>query len=58
MAGIYVQTLKSGNGASGVKRDLIWDSGVTGLNVILPDDSKITKSVVLDVMSDTLSVTE
>jgi hypothetical protein len=50
----------SGRGAepAGVKRDLVWDSGVTGLNVILPDDSKINKSLVLIVMSEILGVTE
>jgi hypothetical protein len=42
----------------GVKRDLDWASGVTGLNVILPDGSKINKPVVLNLMSDILGVTE
>jgi hypothetical protein len=42
----------------GVKRDLVWDSGVRGLNVILPDDTKINKPFVLNLMSDILGVTE
>jgi hypothetical protein len=42
----------------GVKRDLSWGSGVTGLNAILPDDSKINKPIVLKIMSDALGVTE
>jgi hypothetical protein len=42
----------------GIKRHLIWDSGVTGLNVILPDHSKINKSIVLDEMSRMLGVAE
>lgn len=32
--------------------------GVTGLNAILPDSAKLNKSVVLQVLSDTLNVTE
>lgn len=42
----------------GVKQNLTWKSGVTGLNAILPNDAKIDKSVVLAVLSDTLGVTE
>jgi hypothetical protein len=42
----------------GGKRGLTWKSGVTGLNAFLPEDSKINKSVVLNVLSHTLGVTE
>jgi hypothetical protein len=41
-----------------VKTDVVWGSGVTGLNAFLPEDSKINKSTVLAVLSDTLGVTE
>jgi hypothetical protein len=41
-----------------VKTKVVWRSGVTGLNAFLPEDSKINKSVVLDVLSETLGVTE
>lgn len=48
----------NGTEAVGVKQNLTWRSGVTGLNAILPSDAKIDKSVVLTVLSDTLGVTE
>ena len=42
----------------GTKRDLVWKSGVTGLNVILADDVLLNKSVVLQTLSSILDVTE
>jgi len=42
----------------GIKQNLTWRSGVTGLNAILPHDAKIDRSVVLTVLSDALGVTE
>src|SRR6266850_5938789 len=42
----------------GIKKDLVWDSGVTGLNVILPDDENLNKSLVLQTLSEILDVTE
>jgi hypothetical protein len=41
-----------------VKKDVVWRSGVTGLNLFFPNNSKINKSVILDVMSITLGVAE
>jgi hypothetical protein len=48
----------NGTEAVGIKRNLTWKSGVTGLNAILPKDTRIDKSVVLTVLSDALGVTE
>src|SRR5579883_425170 len=42
---------------SGVKKELVWESGVTGLNIIVPDDTKLDKAVVLQPLSDALGVT-
>jgi hypothetical protein len=39
-----------------VRKNLVWKSGVTGLNVFLPRDTKLNKSVVLAVLSETLDV--
>jgi len=42
----------------GVKKNLVWDSGVTGINVIVPDDTALNKSTVIQTLSDALGVTE
>jgi hypothetical protein len=42
----------------GVKKDLVWASGVTGLNVILADDENLNKPKVLETMSQILDVAE
>ena len=41
-----------------VKRDIVWKSGVTGLNIIVSDDTKLNKSVVLRALSDALGIIE
>jgi hypothetical protein len=42
----------------GVRRNLVWDSGVTGINVIVPDDTTLNKLTVIQTLSDALGVTE
>jgi hypothetical protein len=42
----------------GIKQNVSWKSGVTGLNAILLNDAKIDKSVILTVLSNALGVTE
>jgi hypothetical protein len=42
----------------GVKKNLRWNSGVTGLSVVVPDESKINKSTVLEAMSEALGIAD
>jgi hypothetical protein len=49
---------RGGTERVGVKKDLVWKSGVTGINMIVPDEKKINKAVVIDALSDALGVTE
>jgi hypothetical protein len=42
----------------GVTTNIVWESGVTGLNVIVADDAKLNKEVVLETLSDVLGVTQ
>jgi hypothetical protein len=42
----------------GVTTNIVWESGVTGLNVIVADDAKLNKQVVLQTLSDVLGVSE
>lgn len=42
----------------GIKRNLVWDSGVTGLNVIVADDEKLNKPMVLQILAKALDVAE
>lgn len=42
----------------GIKRNLTWASGVTGINIIVPDDTKLNKSTVLRLLADVLGITE
>jgi hypothetical protein len=39
-----------------VRKDLTWQSGVTGLNVFLPAAAALSKSLVLAVLSEVLEV--
>jgi hypothetical protein len=41
-----------------VRNNLRWPSGVRGLNAFVPLTTKLNKSAVLHLLSDTLSVTE
>jgi len=41
-----------------VRTNLVWASGVTGLNAFIPKDVKLNKSTVLKVLSHTLGVDE
>ena len=47
---------RGGIEAAGVKKRLVWESGVTGLNVVLPDSELLNKAKVLQVLSKVLSV--
>jgi hypothetical protein len=40
----------------GVRNGVKWDSGVTGMNIVLPDDATINKSNLIQIMSDALGV--
>lgn len=42
----------------GVKKNLVWGSGVTGLNIIVADDDTLNKATVLKALSDALGVAE
>ena len=42
----------------GVRTNIVWESGVTGLNVIVADNAKLNKEVVLETLSHTLGVTQ
>ena len=44
--------------AADVKKGIVWKSGVTGLNVILPCDAKLNKTTVVQTLSVVLGVTE
>jgi len=49
---------RGGTEEIGVKTNLHWDSGVTGINIILSDDTKLNKPFVLRTLSDVLGITE
>jgi hypothetical protein len=55
---VFIFRRSNGIEEVGMKQNLTWRSGVTGLNAILPTDAKIDRSVVLSALSDTLGVTE
>jgi hypothetical protein len=42
----------------GVRTNVSWASGVTGVNVIVADNAKLNRGIVLATLSRTLSVTE
>jgi hypothetical protein len=42
----------------GVRCGVTWDSGVTGVNVIVADDAKLNREIVLATLSEALGVTE
>ena len=42
----------------GVRKNIVWKSGVTGVNVIVADDAKLNKQVVLQALSDALGITQ
>ena len=48
---VFMFRRSNGIEAVGIKQNLTWRSGVTGLNAIMPNDTKIDKSVVLTVLS-------
>jgi hypothetical protein len=43
---------------TGITKDIVWKSGIRGMNVIVSDDTKLEKSVVFQTLSDALGVTE
>jgi len=40
----------------GVRNGLRWDSGVTGMNIVLWDDATINKSSLMRIMSEALGI--
>ncbi|WP_152569488.1 MULTISPECIES: hypothetical protein [Sphingomonas] len=40
----------------GVRNGVRWASGVTGMNIVMPDESKINAPTLLEIMSATLGV--
>src|SRR5271169_318122 len=53
-----VRHSRGGTECVGIYKDLLWKSGVTGLNVIVRDDERIDKGAVLRLLSDALRATE
>ncbi len=49
---------RKSNDFIGVEKNLVWDSGVTGLNVLLPPGTNLNKALVLETLSRELGVTE
>jgi hypothetical protein len=41
---------------AGVRNNVSWDSGVTGMNIVLTQGKKINARTLLDIMSSTLCV--
>jgi hypothetical protein len=50
--------LSNGPRGVGVWKDLIWASGVKGLNAVMPSDTKLNKATVFEVLSQALGVAE
>lgn len=50
--------LSCGPRGIGVWKDLTWDSGVKGLNAVMPADTKLNKATIFEVLSQALDVTE
>jgi len=50
--------LRCGPYGVGVWKDLTWDSGVRGLNAVMPAGTKLNKATVFEVLSEALGVTE
>ncbi len=42
----------------GIKKNLVWDSGVTGLNAFFPEGTNLNKALILETLSRELGVTE
>ncbi|MGN6279469.1 MAG: hypothetical protein ACTHM8_12215 [Sphingomonas sp.] len=42
----------------GIRNGMRWDSGVTGMNIVLPDNAKINATMLLEMMSKTLGVSD
>ena len=48
----------NGHWPIGIREGVRWDSGVSGINIVLPDDARINAQVLLAMMSSTLGVTK
>jgi hypothetical protein len=53
-----VRHSRGGTEYVGIYKDLVWKSGVAGLNVIVRDEERINKGTVLRLLSDALRATE
>jgi hypothetical protein len=55
---VFIFAPPAGRPATEFRTNLVWASGVTGLNVFVPRNVKLNKSTVLKVLSDALGVDE
>ncbi len=55
---VFIFLRAKGTRKVGVEKNIVWKSGVTGLNVVVADDTKLNKSNVLEALSDALGITE
>ena len=39
-----------------IKKDAVWQSGITGVNAVLPKEQRLNKTTVLDTLSELLGV--
>lgn len=54
-----VTAVKAGISRSvGIRNGLRWESGITGMNIVLPNDAVINASTLLKMMSHELGVSE
>jgi hypothetical protein len=55
---VFTYGRSGGHFEVGVKKDVVWDSGVTGVHVVMADDAKLNREIVLATLSEALGVTE
>jgi len=55
---VFIFMRARGTRRVGVTKDLVWKSGVTGINVVVADDENLNKTTVLRALSDALGVSQ
>ena len=55
---VFIFSKSEGLREVGVRKDVVWKSGVTGLTIVVSDDTILNKETVLKALSDALGVTE
>jgi len=55
---VFIFRKSDGTEEARVRKDVVWDSGVTGMHVIVAHDEELNKSLVLQTLSKILDVTE